>query len=105
MLGRNIYKLFCFLSFSPSSFHTSTGYNEINKQTSQNRKVFYENITVCNNGRARYQLGLVPTKKFTVSEEFAADVCNLPEAYAEKTYLDFIEDWGTVCILNYYYLV
>ena len=67
--------------------------------------MFYEKITVCNNGRARYQLEIGPIKNFTVSEEFAASVCNLPEAYSEKTYLDFIDRWGTVCIISSYYLV
>ena len=42
------------------------------KETSTYNNVFYEEKSVCNRGRARYQLDLAPIKKFPVSEDFAA---------------------------------
>ena len=72
------------------------GYEKVNKQTSKNRKVFYEEKAVCNHGRARYQLALTQQKNFSVTEEFAASVCNLPQTYSKMAYFRFIEKWGTV---------
>ena len=66
------------------------------KETSTYNNVFYEEKSVCNRGRARYQLDLAPIKKFPVSEDFAAVICCLPDQYSERTYYQFIERWGTV---------
>ena len=64
--------------------------------TSRYHNVFYEDKYVCNKGRARYQLGLAPVKKFPVSLDFAASVCYLPRQYDRTVYYNFIERWGTV---------
>ena len=72
------------------------GYKKVDEQTSKNRKVFYEKKAVCNNGRARYQLALTQQKNFSVTGEFAASVCNLPQTYNKMAYFRFIEKWGTV---------
>ena len=51
------------------------------KETSKYHNVFYEEKHVCNRGRARYQMDLARVKKYSVSEDFAAAVCVLPEEY------------------------
>ena len=81
-----------------------TGYDEIKKQTSNYQNVYYEETTVCNRGRARYLLGMAPTKKFPVSDMFAAAVCTLPETYDHDDYFDFVERWGTVSVRNLFFL-
>ena len=68
------------------------------KETEKYHNVFYEEKNVCNRGRARYQLDLAPVKKFSVSEDFGAAVCVLPEGYNEQAYFKFIERWGTVSV-------
>ena len=68
----------------------------MNQETSTNKNVFFENKRVYNNGRARYQLDLARAKKYSVTEDFAAAVCSLPETYEQEDYLRFIENWGTV---------
>lgn len=75
-------------------------FEEMTKETSTYKNVFYEEKKVCNRGRARYQLDLAPIKKFPVSEDFAAAVCGLPDDYSERTYFNFIERWGTVSYLG-----
>ena len=76
------------------------GFEQMRKETSKYHNVFYEEKNVCNRGRARYQLDLARIKKFPVSEDFAAAVCVLPKNYDEKAYFNFIERWGTVCVLD-----
>ena len=72
----------------------------MNKETSSNHNVFYEEKKVCNLGRVEYLLDSAPIKKFPVSDNFAAAVCVLPENYDEGTYFNFIESWGTVSAMN-----
>ncbi len=83
-----------------SFFLVTTGYEKVNKETTTNKNVFFENKKVCNNGRARYQLDLARAKKYSVTEDFAAAVCALPETYNKQDYLRFVENWGTVSVLN-----
>ena len=66
------------------------GFEEVKKETSDYHNVFYEDIHVCNKGRARYQLNLAPVKNFPVSADFAATVCALLGSYNEKKYFDFL---------------
>ena len=80
----------------------TAGYKKAKRETSHN-KVFFEIVTVCNNGRARYQLDLAQDKKYQVTKEFLTAVCQLPEKYKEKDYFKFIENWGTVSILTFFF--
>ncbi|XP_078382883.1 uncharacterized protein LOC144665526 [Oculina patagonica] len=82
------------------AFSMSTRFEQMKKETEKYHNVFYEEKNVCNRGRARYQLDLAPIKKFSVSEDFAAAVCVLPENYNEKAYFQFIERWGTHIVVE-----
>ncbi|KAM7438653.1 hypothetical protein ABFA07_011865 [Porites harrisoni] len=82
------------------AFTLSSNFEKMTKETSTYNNVFYEEKSVCNRGRARYQLDLAPIKKFPVSEDFAAAVCGLPDQYSERTYYQFIERWGTHIVVE-----
>lgn len=77
------------------AFSLSTMYRKVSYQTFHAKNVFYEEKTVHNLGKARYQLDLVKWKRFPVTNEFAAAVCNLPQTYDQMTYRRFIRNWGT----------
>ena len=70
------------------------------KETTNNQKVFFEKKKVCNNGTARYQLDLARAEKYSVTKDFAAAVCSLPEEYDQGAYRKFIDNWGTVSVLT-----
>ena len=65
-------------------------------ETSARQNVFYEEKKVCNKGRARYLLDAASSKNFSVTEDFAAAVCNLTEHFDKNVYRNFIDKWGTV---------
>ena len=69
-------------------------------ETTTKHKVFFEKIEVCNNGEARYQLDLAQVEKYSVTKDFAAAVCSLPEEYDQGDYRKFIDEWGTVSVLT-----
>ena len=87
-----IYRLLALFSFFPFFFLAIAGYEKVDKETSTNKNVFFENKKVCNNGRARYQLDLARAKNYSVTDDFAAAVCSLPETYEQEDYLRFIEN-------------
>ena len=70
------------------------------KETTKKQKVFFEKKEVCNMGTARYQLSLARVEKYSVTKEFAAAVCRLPEEYNQGAYSRFIDKWGTVSVLT-----
>ena len=78
------------------------GYESVEKQTKGYEKVFYDFKKVCNRGEVRYLLASARQKLpgFTVTDDFAAAVCSLPEKYDQDKYLNFIERWGTVSELS-----
>ena len=65
-------------------------------ETSTNHNVFYEEKKVCSKGRARYLLDVASSKNFSVTDDFAAAVCKLPEHFNTSVYRNFIDKWGTV---------
>ena len=71
-------------------------YESMKLETSTRHNVFYEEKNVCNKGRARYLLDVASNKNFSVTDDFAAAVCNLTEHFDENVYRNFIEKWGTV---------
>ena len=71
-------------------------YQKVSYQTFHAENVFYEEKTVHNLGKARYQMDLVKSERFSITNEFAAAVCNLPQTYDRMAYHRFIKDWGTV---------
>ena len=70
------------------------------EETKKKKKVFIEKKEVCNMGTARYQLSLARVEKSSVTKEFAASVCRLPEEYNQGAYRRFIDKWGTVSVLT-----
>lgn len=60
------------------------------------KNVFYQKQSVCNMGRVRYLDELAPTHNFSVTENFAAAVCALPDTYNAAVYMKFLDTWGTV---------
>ena len=71
-------------------------FEEMHEQTAKFHKVFFEEKSICNLGRARYKLDLAELKGYPVKEDFAAAVCALPTEYDENKYITFIDHWGTV---------
>ncbi|XP_068755958.1 uncharacterized protein [Montipora capricornis] len=82
------------------AFSLSTSYEKMKKETTNNHKVFFEKKKVCNNGTARYQLDLARAEKYSVTKDFAAAVCSLPEEYDKGAYRKFIDNWGTHIVLK-----
>ena len=93
-------EVFLFFMFVIFISLNMVGYKEMQKETSKSQNVFYEEKRVCNRGRVRFQYDLALQKNYPVSKEFAAAVCSLPEKYNQRKYFKFIEDWGTVSVLN-----
>ena len=71
-------------------------YESMKLETSARQNVFYEEKKVCNKGRARYLLDVASSKNFSVTDDFAAAVCNLTEHFDANVYRNFIDKWGTV---------
>ncbi|XP_068753813.1 uncharacterized protein [Montipora capricornis] len=82
------------------AFSLSTSYAKMKKETTNNHKVFFEKKEVCNKGVARYQLDLARVQKYSVTKDFAASVCSLPEKYHQGAYRRFIDSWGTDIVLK-----
>ncbi|XP_068755959.1 uncharacterized protein [Montipora capricornis] len=82
------------------AFSLSSSYQKMEEETTTEHKVFFEKIEVCNNGEARYQLDLAQVEKYSVTKDFAAAVCGLPEEYDQGDYRKFIDEWGTHVVLE-----
>lgn len=82
------------------AFSLSTSYEKMKKETTKKQKVFFEKKEVCNMGTARYQPSLARVEKYSVTKEFAAAVCRLPEEYNQGAYRRFIDKWGTDIVLK-----
>lgn len=91
------FKPFSLPGLSPFLF--IAGYEEIKTQTTQNEKVYFEKKKVCCLGTAQYLLDSTRVEKRSVTNDFATAVCNLPEAFDQRTYRTFIDNWGTVSAL------
>ena len=75
------------------------GYKSVENQTRDSEKVFYDFKRVCNRGEARYKMdSAYDLPGYTVTDDFAAAVCSLPEEYEQRKYLNFIKQWGTVSV-------
>ena len=68
----------------------------MSKKTTEGEKVFYEEREVCVVGNADYLIDMAFQGVYSVSEDFASAVCNLPKDYTEKIYSSFLKSWGTV---------
>ena len=81
-----------------SSFPTE--YEKVSKSTSKGETVYRDCTEICNKGTARYRMGEVQARQWTLTDEFAYAVCQLPVKYKKgNEYFQFLEDWGTVSCL------
>ena len=76
----------------------TTGYQQVNKETSKKQSVFFDFKKACNLGEARYLLDSAYNRLpgFKVTDDFASAVCRLTTEYKRRKYTKFIDDWGTV---------
>ena len=81
-----------------SDKHFIIGYSEAKERTSSRREVIMDKMVVCNAGRARYLLDTAFNNDYSISNDFYYAVKNLPASYVETSYMNFIEDWGTVSL-------
>ena len=82
------------------AFDFRTEYEKIKKSTSSGETVFRDCTEIVNKGEARYQLELVESRQWTLTEGFAAAVCRLPVKYRTgDEYYQFLDTWGTVIII------
>jgi hypothetical protein len=44
------------------------------------------------------------TNLHDITDEFASAVCHLPVDYNKDAYRQFLDTWGTVCIIKDYYI-
>ncbi|XP_063423228.1 uncharacterized protein LOC134707430 [Mytilus trossulus] len=80
----------------PYAFTLSTGYETAAHQLTQPLNYMYQDYTtMCDMGHARLRSHLAQSDHLSVTREFAASVCSLPENYQLPNYLRFIEEWGT----------
>lgn len=68
------------------------------KSTQSGETVDRDCTEICNKGEARYRLKLVENYQWTLTEEFAADVCGLTVKFRnrkdKKSYFDFLNFLG-----------
>ncbi|XP_067676943.1 uncharacterized protein [Haliotis asinina] len=77
------------------SFGMSSSSQHARAQTNVEKNVFWQQESACNMGQVRYLDELAPTHNFSVTENFAAAVCALPDTYNAAAYMNFIDTWGT----------
>jgi hypothetical protein len=61
--------------------------------------VFIDKTTTCSYGTVQYLTENVTTGHFSVTREFAKDVCSLPAVMTTSgvvNYMQFLDKWGTV---------
>ncbi|XP_033637903.1 uncharacterized protein LOC117298694 [Asterias rubens] len=71
------------------------GYSAISQSTDVGHHVFFDDVTVCNLGRARYVDELALADRFPLSRDFVADACALPATFDPVEYMRFLDTWGT----------
>ncbi len=75
-------------------------------QTKDKKRIIIQKSKICNYGRARYLYENAAAREpgYTLSKSFQNSVMfELPLQYNERDYMQFIESWGTVCIIISYY--
>ncbi|WAR01423.1 GP1BA-like protein [Mya arenaria] len=93
----------------PSSVQTNAlmGNSDFNSRArllSDGSQVYFDRTTTCKQGSVRYQgNALRPEGNYTVSRNFAGDVCRLPAVFDPKNateYMQFLDNWGTSVIMT-----
>ena len=80
-------------------YYNLIGYSAISQSTDVGHHVFFDDVTVCNLGRARYVDELALADRFPLSRDFVADACALPATFDPVEYMRFLDTWGTVSII------
>lgn len=65
--------------------------------------VYLHSVTTCKLGSVHYASENASSGHFTVSREFAKDVCALPKDFntlSNPKYMQFLDKWGTVSIFR-----
>lgn len=77
------------------AFTLSPRFTDTQNETALTRRVFRDEQTVCNLGNARFAEELAEWLNISITDNFAAAACRLPEVYSRDIYMDFLDDWGT----------
>lgn len=93
------------LNFITASNFFITVFQDIEHRTTATHDVFRDTISVCNKGRTRYIMPPLYTNLHDITDEFASAVCHLPVDYDKDAYRQFLDTWGTVCIIKDYYIL
>ncbi|XP_052797721.1 uncharacterized protein LOC128229875 [Mya arenaria] len=105
-----VYTCLPFISEShPSSVQSNAlvgniDFNSRARLLSDGSQVYIDRTTTCKLGSVGYQgYGLTTEGNYTVSRNFATDVCRLPIVFDPKNgakYMDFLDNWGTSVIMS-----
>ena len=72
---------------------------KVESQTKNKKRIIIQKNKICNFGRARYlyENAVAGEQGYTLSRTFRNSIMYLlPRRYNERTYMQFIENWGTV---------
>ena len=68
------------------------------EKTENQRSVVIQKTSICNYGEARYKLANAwnNTPGYNLTLEFKNAISQLPSSYSVNSYVQFLDDWGTV---------
>lgn len=78
-----------------SAFIYSPDFQAFRRTLDDASVVYLDFVTACKLGSARYLTENADKNGFTVSLEFAKDVCALPTQFNSSAYMHFLDKWGT----------
>ncbi|ESP03389.1 hypothetical protein LOTGIDRAFT_137430, partial [Lottia gigantea] len=78
-----------------TNLRSIAGYSHAKTETNEQRKVFYDDVNICNLGRVRFAEELADSDGFSVTRNFASAICHLPHVYDKQKYMTFLDNWGT----------
>lgn len=76
---------------------------KVESQTKDKKQIIIQKSKICNYGRVRYlyENAVAREHGYTLSRSFQNSVLyQLPLNYNQRAYMQFIENWGTVCNHN-----
>ncbi|XP_045172520.2 uncharacterized protein LOC123534363 [Mercenaria mercenaria] len=84
---------------SDSAFTHNTQFESIRQSLDLANKVIIDKTTTCSYGSVRYLTENVKTENFSVTRDFAKELCALPldsmKANSSEQYMQFLDKWGT----------
>lgn len=77
----------------------------VESETKDKKRIIIQKNEICNYGTVRYLYENAAAREpgYTLSKGFKNSVSLLPLHYNEANYMQFIEHWGTVWLLEYCY--